>query len=252
MGTVIVITSGKGGTGKSSFCGGLGVALAELSRDVLCIDADIGLRNLDIALGMADSVLMDFSDVMEGHCPLARAAAAHPSIPNLSLLTAPLSLAREEGAHERFAQVVAEAKAQYDFVLIDSPAGLGLGFSLASCAADEAIIVSMNDLSSVRDAQRVLTQLSPTVSVIRLVLNRVRPRLFRRLGQTADDVMDALGLPLLGLIPEDAAVLLSSNAGRPLLQSGDKGAAHACRNIARRITGQSVPLMKIGSRGLIV
>lgn len=252
MGTVIVITSGKGGTGKTSFCGGLGVALTELGKTVLCIDADVGLRNLDIALGMTDSVLMDFSDVMEGRCPLSRAVATHPGIPKLSLLTAPLSLSREDGVLSDFALLIEEARSLYDYVLIDSPAGLGLGFRLAACAADEAIVVSMNDLSAQRDAQRVLSQLPPTIPVIRLVLNRVKPRLFRRLGQTVDDVMDALGLPLLGLIPEDPAVLLSSNAGRPLLKGSDKGAARACRNIAKRITGVPVPLMKIGRRGMIV
>lgn len=252
MGTVIVVTSGKGGTGKTSLCGGLGVALAELGKQVLCIDADIGLRNLDIALGMTDTVLMDFSDVIEGRCSLARATSLHPGIPNLFLLTAPLSYAREDLAISGFRTLIEEAKARYDFVLIDSPAGLGLGFSLASCAADEAIIVSMNEFSALRDAQRVLSQLTPTIPVIRLVVNRVRPRMFRRLGQTVDDVMDTLGLPLLGLVPEDNQVLLSSNAGRALLQTNQKGAAKACRNIAQRITGHSVPLMKIGRRGLIV
>lgn len=252
MGTVIVITSGKGGTGKTSLCGGFAVALAEQGEQVLCIDADVGLRNLDIALGMTDSVLMDFSDVMDGRCSLERAVAAHPGIPRLSLLTAPLTLSREDRLRERFAELIRDAKSRYDFVLIDSPAGVGLGFQLACCAADEAIIVSLSEFSAQRDAQRVLASLPPTIPVVRLVLNRVRPPLFRRLGQTVDDIMDTLGLPLLGLVPEDTQVMLSSHAGRALLQSGDKGASKACRNIARRIMGESVPLMKIGRRGLIV
>lgn len=252
MGSVIVVTSGKGGTGKTSLCGGLGVALSECGRQVLCIDADVGLRNLDIALGMTDTVLMDFSDVMEGRCSLERAVAAHPGIPGLSLLTAPLSLNREDGLRERFALLIREARAAYDYVLVDSPAGVGLGFQLACCAADEAIIVSLSEFSAQRDAQRVLASLPTTIPVVRLVLNRVRPALFRRLGQTVDDIMDTLGLPLLGLVPEDTQVTLSSHAGRALLQSADRGAARACRNIAGRIMGKSIPLMKIGRRGLIV
>lgn len=252
MGSVIVITSGKGGTGKTSLCAGLGFALTELGCTVLCIDADVGLRNLDIALGMTDSVLMDFADVIEGRTSLHRAAALHPSEAKLSLLTAPLLLEQDAGMEEGFRLLLLEARAQYDYILIDSPAGLGLGFRLATCAADEAIVLATDDMSALRDAQRVVAALSPAIPVIRLVVNRVRPKLLQRLGLTVDDLMDNVGLPLLGLVPEDAQVLVSSNAGKPLLQNNTKGAARAYRNIARRLQGLAVPLMKIGRRGLIV
>jgi septum site-determining protein MinD len=245
MGTVVVITSGKGGTGKTSLTGGVAVALAELGNAVLCIDADIGLRNLDISLGMTDTVLMDFTDVMEGRCSLSRAVAAHPGIPNLYLLTAPLSYSRESILKVGFKALLDEARQQYDYVLIDCAAGLGFGFQLASCSAEEAIVVSMNDFSALRDAQRVVSQLAPSIPSIRLVVNRVQPKLFRRLGATIDDVMDAVGLPLLGVVPEDAQVILASNAGRALLQISNKRAAKAYRNIAKRLTGEQIPLMKI-------
>ena len=245
MGTVIVITSGKGGTGKTSLTGGMGVGLADLGYSVLCIDADIGLRNLDISLGMTDTVLMDFTDVMEGRCSLSRAVAPHPVIQNLFLLTAPLSFSREPMQKADFKALLSNARQAYDYVLIDCPAGVGYGFQLATCDADEAIVVSMNDLSALRDAQRVVSQLSSSISTIRLVVNRVQPKLFRRLGATIDDVMDAVGLPLLGVVPEDPQVILASNKGRALLQFSTKRAAKAYRNIAKRIAGEQVPLMKI-------
>jgi len=252
MGTVIVITSGKGGTGKTSLTGGLGVGLAELGTRVLCIDVDIGLRNLDISLGMTDTVLMDFTDVMEGRCTLSRAVAPHPGIPNLSLLTAPLTFSKEPIQKDQFKNLLTEARQSYDYILIDCPAGLGMGFQLATCDADEVIVVSMNDFSALRDAQRVVSQLPAKFSKIRLVVNRVQPKLLRRLGSTIDDAMDTVGLPLLGIVPEDSQVILSANAGRALLQTNSKGAATAYRNIAKRITGKQVPLMKIRKRGLIV
>jgi septum site-determining protein MinD len=245
MGTVIVVTSGKGGTGKTSLTGGLSVGLAELGHCVLCIDADIGLRNLDISLGMTDTVLMDFTDVMEGRCSLSRAVSPHPGIPNLSLLTAPLSFSREPVQKEDFKDLLSEARQSYDYILIDCPAGLGIGFQLATCDADEVIVVSMNDFSALRDAQRVVSQLPASISTIRLVVNRVQPKLLRRLGATIDDVMDTVGLPLLGIVPEDSQVILAANSGRALLQTNSKGAAKAYRNIAKRITGKQVPLIKI-------
>ena len=244
MGSVIVITSGKGGTGKTTLTGGIGAGLATLGRSVLCIDADIGLRNLDIALGMTDTVLMDFTDVMEGRCSLDRAAAPHPAIPNLSLLTAPLTI-REPLREDGFRALLAEARKHYDDILVDSPAGFGAGFRLAVCGADRAIVVATGDSASLRDAQRTVGQLSSYISDIRLVVNRVQPKLLRRLGETIDDVMDATGLPLLGIVPEDPQVVLAAHSGRALMQTERKGAAVACLNIAKRMAGRQIPLMKI-------
>lgn len=245
MGSVIVITSGKGGTGKTSLTGGVGAGLATLGYSVLCIDADIGLRNLDISLGMTDTVLMDFTDVMDGRCSLRRAVAPHPGIPNLYLLTAPLSYPRQPLQMHDFRTLLQEARARYDYILIDCPAGIGFGFRLASCDADRAIVVSTSDSSALRDAQRVVSQLSPSIPHIRLVVNRVQPKLLRRLGSTIDDAMDSTGLPLLGIVPEDAQVPLAANKGRPLLHISRKGAVTAYLNISGRIAGRRIPLMKI-------
>ena len=244
MGTAVVVTSGKGGTGKTSLTGGVSSCLAALGRRVLCIDMDIGLRNLDISLGLTDRALMDFTDVLEGRCSLKRAAVPHPVIKNLYLLTAPLTLPPGI-SEERMKAFLRTAREQYDYILMDSPAGMGEGFRLAVCGADRGIVVSTTDTSALRDAQRVVSQLSRQLPSIHLVVNRVQPKLLRRLHTTIDDAMDAAGLPLLGVVPEDEQVMLSANQGKPIILASRKGAAVAYLNIARRLMGERVPLMHI-------
>ena len=243
MGTVITVTSGKGGTGKTSVTGGVASCLARLGKSVLCIDMDIGLRNLDISLGLSDRALMDFADVALGNCPLARAAVSHPDLPGLFLLTAPMRLPREI-TPERIRALLRTARDRYDYVMIDSPAGLGSGFQLAVCGADRALVVATNDASSLRDAQRTVEELS-NLRQVHLVMNRIQPKLLRQLRTTIDDAMDAAGLPLIGVIPEDRRVILAANMGRPLILEGRRGAANACLNIAKRIEGHRVPVMRI-------
>ena len=243
MGTAIVVTSGKGGTGKTSLTGGVASCLARLGRRVLCIDMDIGLRNLDITLGMSDRALMDFTDVMEGRCPLARAAVSHPDLPGLFLLTAPTRL-REGTDPAAMTALLATARDQFDYILMDSPAGLGQGFQMAAHGADRAIVVATSDASSLRDAQRTVSELDH-LRQVHLVMNRVQPRLLRQLRTTIDDAMDTAGLPLLGVVPEDKQVILCANLGRPLILNGRRGAANAYLNIAKRLEGQRVPIMRI-------
>lgn len=243
MGTVITITSGKGGTGKTSITGGVAASLALMGRTVLCIDMDIGLRNLDIALGLNDRALMDFSDVALGRCPLARAAVEHPTLKGLWLLTSPMSLPPSL-IPEKVRALLDTARTMYDYILIDSPAGLGAGFRLAVCGADRALVVSTNDASSLRDAQRAVAELEH-LRTIHLVMNRIQTKLLRKLRTTIDDAMDAAGLPLIGVVPEDPQVILCANLGLPLTTRGPKGAALACRNIARRLEGDRVPIMRI-------
>ena len=245
MGTVIVVTSGKGGTGKTSLTGGVASCLAALGQKVLCIDLDIGLRNLDISLGMTDRALMDFTDVVEGRCSLERAAVEHPVIRGLYLLTAPVRPTPNALDEEKMKAMLLQARAQFDYILIDSPAGLGSGFRLAVCGADRAVVVSTNDSSALRDAQRTVVELGRRLDTIHLVMNRIQPKLLRRLRTTIDDAMDAAGLPLLGVVPEDSQVILAANTGEPLILFSRKGAALAYLNIAKRLMGQRVPLMKI-------
>lgn len=244
MGIAIVVTSGKGGTGKTSITSGVAVALAQFGRQVLCIDMDIGLRNLDISLGLSDKALMDFSDVALGRCSLVRACVTHHTIRRLSLLTAPLVLPPEVTTL-KIQKLVADACNLYDYVLIDCPAGLDIGFQLATCAADRALVVATCDASSLRDAQRAISVLGH-LEQIHLVMNRIQPKLLRRLHTTIDDAMDTAGLPLIGVVPEDSAVMLSANRGRPLSRiTGRQGAAAACINIAKRLEGQKVPILRI-------
>ena len=231
MSTSIAVTSGKGGTGKTSFTAAVGSCLAALGQKALCVDMDIGLRNLDIALGMSDLSVMDFTDVIQGRCALERAAVEHPKIPGLFLLTAPLTL---QGyiTREQVAELMAQAKERFDYILIDCPAGLGDGFQLVSAV----------DPAALRDAQRAVTELHD-LPQLHLVMNRVQPKLIRKLHTNIDQAMNAAGLPLLGVVPEDPKVTLAAGSGTPLILAAHKGAAVAYLNIAKRIMGRQVPLM---------
>ena len=242
MGTAVMITSGKGGTGKTSLTAGVASCLAALGRRVLCIDLDIGLRNLDLALGLSDRAVMDFSDVMAYRCSLLSAAVEQPEIRGLYLLTAPLT---PDGLDTgRFCELAAEAKDYFDFVFMDSPAGLGDGFQLAMAAADRAIVVSAVDPAALRDAQRAVAELH-ALPQLHLVMNRVQPKLIRKLRTSIDNAMDTAGLPLLGVVPEDSAVTMAAASGVPLVLTSYKGAAPAYLNISKRILGQRVPLLRI-------
>ena len=243
MGIAIAVTSGKGGTGKTSVTGGVAAALAQLGRSVLCIDMDIGLRNLDLSLGLSDRALMDFTDAAQGRCPLSRAAVSHPQLPKLALLTAPMTLPPDL-TPDQVCALLDAARSCYDYVLMDSPAGLGPGFRLATAGADRALVVSTSDASSLRDAQRAVAELEH-LKTVHLVMNRIQVKLLRKLRATIDDAMDAAGLPLIGVVPEDPQVILCANLGLPLTTRGPKGAALACRNIAWRLEGDHIPIMRI-------
>lgn len=242
MSTAVMVTSGKGGTGKTSLTAGVASCLAALGHRVLCIDLDIGLRNLDLALGLSDRAVMDFSDVMAYRCPLLSAAVEQPEIKGLYLLTAPLT---SDGLdRHRFCSLVDEAKEYFDFIFMDSPAGLGEGFQLAMAAADRVIVVSAVDPAALRDAQRAVLELH-RLNQLHLVMNRVQPKLIAQLRTSIDNAMDAAGLPLLGVVPEDPTVTISSANGMPVILATYQGAAPAYLNIAKRILGQRVPLLRI-------
>ena len=246
MGQCIAVVSGKGGTGKTSFAAGVGAALALSGRRVLCLDCDIGLRNLDLALGLSDRTLMDFSDVAQGRCSLDLAAVEHPKIPGLFLLTAPARLRGRPVTETQMTALLQEVRRRFDFCLLDAPAGLDAGFRLATCRADRCVVVTTADASSLRDAQHTVMELNhfPSGS-LHLVVNRVRKKLLRQLHATIDDAIDKAGLPLLGVVPEDDALPLCMNRGIPILLTDGMGAAAAYRNIAKRLQGERVPLLRI-------
>ena len=242
MGQVLVVTSGKGGTGKTTLCAGIASSLAKRGQQVLCIDGDIGLRNLDIALGMSDTATVSFIDVIEGRCALED-APRHRAMTGLVLLTAPVSAG--DAACEGFDRMLRQARLQFGWVLIAAAAGIGSGFELATAFADRALVVSGADPASLRDAGRAAQLLRPTVQQIHLVVNRISRRLFRQIGATVDDMMDQIGLPLLGLVPEDPNVVLAAVSGVPLVQYTARGAAVAVDHIARRLMDEKVALMRI-------
>jgi septum site-determining protein MinD len=245
LGKIIAVVSGKGGTGKTSFTANVGLALAALGCHTLCLDCDITLRNLDLALGLSDRALMDFSDVIAGRCTLEDAVVQHPKYPKLHLLTAPLSARPVPIAPEQMKALLDRIRQTYDYCLIDAPAGLGMGFHLASDYADRAVVVTNTDASSLRDAQRTVMELDRLGrGNLHLVVGRVEKKLLRSLHTTIDDAMDAAGLPLLGVVPEDRNVPYALNTGIPLRECSNY-AARAYENIARRIMGQRIPLMRI-------
>jgi septum site-determining protein MinD len=245
MGQVLAVISGKGGTGKTTLCAAVASCLAAEGQRVLCIDADIGLRNLDIALGMAELSIISFTDVLHANYDLSQ-ATAHPQIPNLQLLTAPIRENAELISQEAFGDLLQQVRQQFDWCLIDAAAGIGAGFRLATRFADQIMVVSTPDPASLRDAACAADLLAlDSINNLRLVVNRVDPKMFSRMELTVDDVMDGVGLPLLGIVPEDANVVLAAAHNMPLILQSGKGASIACLHIARRLCGKRMPLMKL-------
>lgn len=246
MGQVIAVVSGKGGTGKTSFTANVGMALAQMGHPTLCLDCDVGLRNLDIALVMTDRAVMDFTDVMFGRCTLQEATARHPMQKNLFLLTAPSRAGAQDIDRDAFRGLFPEIRQRFDYCLVDAPAGLGSGFQLALAGAGRAVVVTTTEASSLRDAQRTVMELGWLGrGQVHLVVNRCKQKLLKSLHQTIDDAIDSAGLPLLGVIPEDETLPLYAGRGEPLLCTNNNNAAKAYRNIAKRIDGRRVALMKI-------
>ncbi len=242
MGELIAVLSGKGGTGKTSLCAGIATALADSGDSVLCIDCDIGLRNLDLSLGMGNSGALSFVDVCSGGYSLQQ-ATCHSEYPRLRFLTAPLNCSAEDVDMAAFSKMLHDARAQFDYVFLDAPAGIDAGFRLCAAYADRVILVTNPDPAAIRDAARAGEMLERMgKDHVRMVVNRITPRLFQTMRITVDDVMDETGLPLLGVVPEDVNVVLASTFEKPLLQYTKKGAAAACRRIAKRMKGLPVPV----------
>ena len=240
MGKILTFVSGKGGTGKTSMCAAVASCLSAMGDRVLCIDADVGLRNLDLALGMSDAAALPFTGVMNGeYAP--EDLPGEERLRGLRLLTAPVGLRPEDIDAEAFKSMLARCREVFDWCLIDAPAGIGAGFRLACLGADEAIVVTGADAAAMRDGARA-AQLLPQSLPAKALVNRVSRPMYRKMQKTVDDVMDAVGLPLLGVVPEDEAVPLSAANGLPLVLNEGKGAAAACLRIARRLKGIKTPL----------
>lgn len=243
MGVVVAVVSGKGGTGKTSVCAGVGIALASSGARVLCVDCDIGLRNLDISLGLSDAGALSFLDVSEGSYSLSD-AAVHPDYPSLSFLTAPMNRSAEKIDGDAFRDFLRQAKKSFDFIFLDAPAGVDAAFRLVSTAADRFLLVTGSGPAAIRDAARVgeLLELMGKTDV-RLVVNRVDKSMLSVLKMTIDDIMDSAGLPLIGIVLEDSQVPLAAACSVPVLRFSKRcDAVAAYKNIARRLQGLKEPI----------
>lgn len=238
MGIAIVITSGKGGTGKTTTTAALASCLAMAGMRVLCIDADAGLKNLDLCLGYPDGSVFDYGDVLAGRCSAGDAVSPHPDIRGLFFMSAPV-----DSDVTGLPGLVSELKTHYDYCLIDCPAGIGSGFREAAAGADRAILVSYPDPTSCRDCGRVVQELNALgIDDVRLIINRVRRGVLRSAGSNLDDTVDSIGAQLIGYVPEDKAVILSSMTVSPLMLCLKSSAAAAYTRIANRILGRRAPL----------
>lgn len=243
MGQICVVTSGKGGAGKSTVTAGLGYALSRHNGRVLLIDADAGLRSLDLMLGVSGNTMYDLSDVFSGNCDPVRAIYSSPIFQNVFVLPAPLHL--EEMCSPNEMRVLCRSLASYyDQVIIDCPAGLGPGFETAICAADRALVVSTPDMVCARDAQILGHILDERELPSHLIINRLRPsKVMDGSMPDVDEIIDTAGIQLLGIIPEDEEVAVACANARPLPSACN--AAICFENIAKRFMGKSVPLARL-------
>jgi septum site-determining protein MinD len=246
-GRAITITSGKGGVGKTTITANLAVALAALGRRVTAIDTDIGLRNLDIIMGMESRIIYDIVDVAEGKCHLLQALIRDKRLPNLYLLPASQTSDKTAISPEDMIAICMELKTSNDFVLIDSPAGIEHGFQNAIASADDIVIITTPEVSAVRSADRVIGLIEMKgKGPGRLIINRIKPAMVKR-GDMLDtfDVIEFLAIDLLGVVPEDESVIVAANKGVPLAHEQSSMASQAFHNIARRLIGEAVPFLAI-------
>ncbi len=243
----IVITSGKGGVGKTTSTANIAVALAKSGKKVVAVDADIGLRNLDVVMGLENRVVYNFIDVIEGNCRLNQALVRDKRVNNLYLLPAAQTRTKDAVNPEQMIELCNKLRAEFDFILLDCPAGIEGGFKNAAAGADEALVITTPEIPSVRDADRIIGMLeSLGKSPIRLIINRFRANMVQDGDMLArEDILDVLSIKLIGIVPEDDTVIKTSNKGEPLTFGGTSPAAQAYANIAARIQGEDVPLMTL-------
>jgi septum site-determining protein MinD len=254
---IIVVTSGKGGVGKTTVTANLSARMAMEGFKVVAIDADIGLRNLDVVMGLENRIVFNMVDVIEGSCKLPQALVRDKRVENLYLLPAAQTRTKDAVSKEQMMDLCESLRGEFDFVFIDSPAGIESGFQNAAVGADEALVVATPEVSSVRDADRIIGLLeSFGKRSINLIVNRVRPAMVRSgkmLG--VSDVMEILAIGLIGIVPEDDSVVVSTNKGEPLAIANLTPAAKAFEKIAGRILGKDIPLQDIDDldeRGFLV
>ncbi len=250
MTRIIVVTSGKGGVGKTTFTANMGMALAKMGRQVALVDADFGLRNLDLLLGLENRIVYTAIEVLARECRLEQALVKDKRQPNLVLLPAAQNRTKDAVSPDQMKLLVNALAQKYQYVLLDSPAGIEMGFKNAIAPAKEALIVTTPEIASVRDADRVVGLLEAQgIKRIHLIINRIRPAMVRANDMmSVHDVQELLAIPLIGIIPDDERVIVSTNRGEPLVLSENPSlAATAFENIARRLEGETVDFLELDS-----
>jgi septum site-determining protein MinD len=242
---VITISSGKGGVGKTTAVANIAVALAATGAKVVCLDGDIGLRNLDVVMGLENRIVYDIVDVIEGRCKLRQAMIRDKHLPELYLIPAAQTRDKNAVSPSDMIRVCNDLRPDVDFVLIDSPAGIERGFRNAIAPADKVLVVTNPEVSAVRDADRVIGILeAEEKGAPALIINRLNAMLVKQHDMLSpEDVLDLLGISLLGIVPEDETVIVSSNRGTPVALDAKSRAGQAFRNIAKRIRGEEVPFL---------
>ncbi|GAP18320.1 septum site-determining protein MinD [Levilinea saccharolytica] len=248
--TVVTISSGKGGVGKTTTTANLAVALANGGLKVVCIDGDIGLRNLDVVLGLENRIVYDLVDVVEGRCRLRQAMIRDKRLPELYLIPAAQTRDKSAVTPSDMVRLVDELRGEFDFILIDSPAGIERGFRNAIAPADVVVVVTNPEVSAVRDADRIIGLVeAEEKGPARLVINRMNPGMVKRGDMMdAEDVLELLAIELIGVVPEDENVVVSTNRGQPVALDPKSRAGKAFTNIARRLRGEQVPFLDLDEK----
>ncbi len=250
MGEAIVVTSGKGGVGKTTTSANLGTALALMGKKVCMVDTDIGLRNLDVVMGLENRIIYDLIDVAEGRCRVNQALVKDKRFDELYMLPAAQTKDKNDISAEQVRKIVESLKPDFEYIIIDCPAGIEQGFRNAVAGADKAIVVTTPENAAVRDADRVIGLLEKShVEAPKLIINRIRPNLLKSGDMLEiDDICQVLAIDLIGIVPDDEYVIKAANAGEPIVMNPSSRAAIAYRNIARRILGETVPLQQLDEK----
>ncbi len=249
MSEVIVITSGKGGVGKTTTTANVGAGLAQLNKKVVLIDTDIGLRNLDVVMGLENRIVYNLVDVVEGNCRIKQALIKDKKYPNLCLLPSAQTRDKSSVNPEQMKKLVDELREEYDYILLDCPAGIEQGFQNAIAAADRALVVTTPEVSAIRDADRIIGLLEANeINKTHLLVNRLRMDMVKRGDMMSiEDVHEILAIDLIGAVPDDEQIVISTNQGEPLVGS-DSLAGQAYMNICHRLLGEEVPLLDLENK----
>jgi len=253
MGEVIVITSGKGGVGKTTTTANLGAGLALKDKSVVLIDADIGLRNLDVVMGLENRIVYDLVDIVEGRCRTKQALIKDKRYDGLFVIPAAQTRDKNAVTPDQMVKLADELRKEYDYILVDCPAGIEQGFKNAIAGADKAFVVTTPEVAAVRDADRIIGLLEAhNIKSPKLIINRIRPQMVKKGDMmTIDDILDILAIDLLGVVPDDENIIISTNRGEPAVASDKSKAGQAYRNITNRILGEKVAIMDMEAPGFM-